>query len=179
MAADAFAAAIGKGIALRSPSAREALRHGVVFGAIAAAMPAVGWLLGSLMGDAVAEWDHWVAFALLAGLGVTMAVKSLQQEEGADAGPSREGLVVLAVAGFATSIDAFAAGVSLAFIDAAIVDVSIAIGVATFAAVTVGVLLGRHLGQAMGRAAEFVGGLILVGIGLSILYQHLSAAGPS
>ena len=175
MAADAFAAAISQGIALRTPTARDALRHGLVFGAIAAAMPLCGWALGSLAGAWVVDWDHWIAFALLSALGASMVVKAIRPPSLDSRPAGREPLATLAAAGVATSIDAFAAGVGLAFVESRMVEISLAIGLTTGVAVTVGVLLGRQLGKTMGRAAETAGGLILIGIGASILIQHTGA----
>jgi putative Mn2+ efflux pump MntP len=90
--------------------------------------------------------------------------------------PERHSFWVLAVTGLATSIDAMAVGASLAFIEVDIVPVAVAIGLATFTMVTIGVLLGRVLGAVAGKRAEIVGGLVLIGIGSVILYEHLAGA---
>ena len=178
MSADAFAAAIGKGLALHKPGWPEALRTGFIFGGIEAITPVVGWLLGRAAGHYVAEWDHWIAFVLLGVLGLRMIGNGVAP---ADANepvekPTRHSFWLLALTGFATSIDAMAVGVSLAFLDADIVPVAAAIGVATLTMVTAGVLLGRVLGVLAGRRAELLGGIVLIGIGLAILHEHLSAA---
>lgn len=175
MSTDAFAAAIGKGSALHRPQWREALRSGAIFGTIEAITPLLGWLLGSFAARYVVPWDHWIAFALLGVLGTRMIVEGLgQDDDDADAPVTRHSFASLAVTGFATSIDAMAVGVGLSFIDVNIVLVAAAIGTTTFLAVTCGVMLGRVLGSAIGKRAEVLGGVILIGIGAAILYEHLT-----
>jgi putative Mn2+ efflux pump MntP len=178
MSTDAFAAAIGKGAALHRPRWSEALRTGAIFGAIEALTPVVGWALGSVAAKLVTAWDHWIAFVLLAALGMRMiwagtrdGVEGIEDE----ARPSRHAFWLLALTGFATSIDAMAVGVGLAFIDVAIVPVAIAIGLTTFGMVTAGVMLGRVLGVVAGKRAEVVGGVLLIVIGALIVVQHLRA----
>lgn len=174
MSADAFAAAIGKGTALQQPRWREALRTGAIFGAMAGVMPIAGWALGSAASRYVAAWDHWIAFALLAALGLTMIRSGLRpRDAGRDARRERNGFWVLAATGFATSIDAMAVGIGLAFIAVDIVPVAAAIGAVTFVMVSAGVMLGRVLGALAGARAEVAGGLVLLGIGTAILVEHL------
>jgi len=174
MSTDAFAAAIGKGAAMRTPRWRDALRAGLVFGLIEAATPIVGWLLGSSAPDAVEAWDHWIAFGLLAALGLHLIHKALR--DGAnDAAPPRRGLAALALAGLATSVDAFAVGVGLAFVEVDILAVAAVIGLCTFVMVTTGVMAGRALGQVLGRRAEIAGGTILILVGALIVYEHVLA----
>jgi len=176
MSTDAFAAALGKGAAMQRPRFLQALRIGLLFGCIEAITPLIGWLLGSFASKWIAEWDHWVAFFLLLGLGGHMVWVGLHgaddgDEEGA---PSGQGIVALALTAVATSIDAMAVGVGLAFINVNILHAALAIGLATTVMVTVGVLLGRLLGAAIGKKAEIVGGVVLVLVGATILYEHLS-----
>lgn len=178
MSTDAFAAAVGKGAALRRPRWAEALRTGLIFGVIEAMTPLVGWVIGNVAVAYVAAWDHWIAFTLLSGLGLRMIVGAWRSSTGdspADK-PSSHSFWVLALTGFATSIDAMAVGVGLAFIDVSIWVVAAAIGTATFIAVTIGVMVGRMLGRVAGRWAEGVGGLVLIGIGALILGQGLMAS---
>jgi len=178
MSTDAFAAAIGKGLALHKPGWPEALRTGAIFGVIEALTPIAGWLLGVAAGRFVSAWDHWIAFALLGGLGLRMIRNGLApaDEEAVEEKPTRHSFWLLAVTGFATSIDAMAVGVSLAFLDVDILPVAAAIGCATLVMVTTGVLLGRVLGVIAGRRAEILGGVVLIGIGIAILHEHLAAA---
>ena len=125
----------------------------------------------------VTAWDHWIAFALLGGLGARMIWAGLRPSDGSDEPrPERHSFWILAVTGFATSIDAMAVGVGLAFINVNIAWVAAAIGCATFAMVTAGVMLGRALGAIAGKRAEIAGGVLLIAIGIAILSEHLSGA---
>src|SRR5215831_6778182 len=113
MSTDAFAAAVGKGAALHQPRWSEALRTGAIFGSIEALTPVVGWALGSVAAKFVTAWDHWIAFAVLAGLGVRMiwaGVRGGAETIDVVSRPSRHAFWLLALTGFATSIDAMAVG---------------------------------------------------------------------
>ncbi len=176
MSTDAFAAAVGKGTALQNPRWSEALRTGLIFGVIEAITPIVGWALGRAAADYVRQWDHWIAFVLLLLLGSRMIVAAVRTSGEPEAEkPTSHGFWVLATTGFATSIDAMAVGVGLAFLDVDIFPIAAAIGFATFVMVTVGVMVGRLLGKIAGRWAEAVGGVVLIGIGSAILFAHLHA----
>ena len=180
MSTDAFAAAIGKGAAMRAPRFPDALRAGLIFGVIEGLTPVIGWALGLAAAAYVTTWDHWIAFGLLLLLGGRMVVSGLKGEDAAnspDEAPRRHGFWNLAATGFATSIDAMAVGVGLAFLDVSIGLVAAIIGICTLVMVTSGILLGRVLGTIAGRRAEIAGGVILIGIGGFILYEHLSGSG--
>ncbi|MEO8526371.1 MAG: manganese efflux pump MntP [Caldimonas sp.] len=176
MSTDAFAAAVAKGAALHRPRWREALRTGLIFGSIEALTPLVGWALGLVAAKYVTAWDHWIAFGLLGILGVRMIVSGFGTPEQPEERPQRHDFWVLAMTGFATSIDAMAVGVGLAFLDVRIVPIAAAIGLATFVMVTIGVMVGRMLGALAGKRAEVIGGLVLIGIGCAIVYEHLGRA---
>jgi manganese efflux pump family protein len=174
MSTDAFAAAVGKGAALQRPRWSEALRTGAIFGVIESLTPVVGWALGSVAAKYITAWDHWIAFTLLAGLGVRMIwVGSRGGSDAVEERASRHSFWLLAATGFATSIDAMAVGVGLAFLEVDIAAVAIAIGLATFTMVTAGVMLGRVLGVIAGKRAEIAGGVLLIVIGTLILFEHL------
>src|SRR5690606_28620624 len=143
MSTDAFAAAVGKGIALRKPHISEALRTGLIFGVIESVTPLVGWALGSIAAELVVDWDHWIAFGLLLLLGAMMIRNGLKTERAEATPVARHSFWLLAATGFATSIDAMAVGVSLAFIDNNILVTAAAIGLATLIMVTLGVMVGR------------------------------------
>ncbi|MBV7482817.1 manganese efflux pump MntP [Bordetella sp. BOR01] len=176
MSTDAFAAAVGKGTALRKPKLSDALRTGLIFGVIEAITPLVGWALGSIAAGFVADWDHWIAFCLLCILGAVMIRNGLRGEDRPEATPVvRHSFWLLAATGFATSIDAMAVGVSLAFIDNNILITAAAIGLATLVMVTLGVMVGRLIGRIAGKWAEVLGGLALMSVGSAILYEHLGA----
>lgn len=183
MSTDAFAAAIGKGAAMARPRWPQALRAGLVFGVVEAITPVIGWLLGNAASRYIEAWDHWIAFALLAALGLHMIWQALQSadadaqgDDAKEAANDHGNLVKLAIAGLATSIDAMAVGVSLAFADVQIAVVALVIGLCTFSMVTLGIMLGRALGTIIGKRAEIAGGVILIVVGGAILYEHLGGA---
>jgi putative Mn2+ efflux pump MntP len=173
MSTDAFAAAVGKGAALHRPRMREALKTGLIFGVIEALTPLVGWALGKAAAPYVTSWDHWIAFGLLAVLGLRMIQSGFKTPEPHAEKPDKHGFWLLALTGFATSIDAMAVGAGLAFIDVNIFSTAATIGLATMIMVTLGVMVGRFLGAVVGQRAEIAGGVILVGIGSLILAEHL------
>lgn len=177
MSTDAFAAAVGKGSSLHKPRLLEALRIGLIFGVIEAITPVVGWFIGQAASGFVASWDHWIAFTLLLLLGLHMIYNGVQPPE-VDAPaekPKQHGFWLLAITGFATSIDALVVGVGLAFVDVNIWVAAAAIGLATMTMVTIGVMLGRVIGTVIGQRAEIAGGVVLILVGSAILYEHLSA----
>lgn len=176
MSTDAFAAAVGKGAALHKPHFREALRAGLIFGIIEGLTPIIGWALGQVAAPYVSAWDHWIAFVLLSLLGLRMIRAGLAEPVADVSKPSSHSFWVLAITGFATSIDAMVVGVGLAIMGADIVMTAAAIGLSTFIMVTIGVMLGRVLGVIAGRRAEVVGGILLIGIGSFILYEHVGMA---
>lgn len=172
MSTDAFAAAVGKGSSLRNPQWRDALRTGLIFGTIETITPLIGWALGYLAADYVSAWDHWIAFVLLAALGVRMIWAGLHASGDVIDKPLQHSFWLLAITGLATSIDAMAVGVGLAFLDVSILPIAASIGFATFVMVTLGVMVGKVLGAIAGKRAEIAGGILLIAIGFSILYEH-------
>lgn len=176
MSTDAFAAAIGKGAVMARPQLAEAMRAGAIFGGIEALTPVLGWWLGRGASRYIQDWDHWLAFALLLGLGLHMIWTSVTTDAAAPAErPRRHGFLGLALTGLSTSIDALAVGVGLAFVEVSIAGVAVVIGLCTFGMVTLGIMLGRVLGAVVGKRAELAGGVVLIAVGAAILYEHLSA----
>ncbi|GGY01534.1 putative manganese efflux pump MntP [Litchfieldella qijiaojingensis] len=173
MSADAFAASIGKGAMIEQPRFREALRTGLIFGTVEALTPLLGWALGVAAAHHVEAWDHWIVFTLLLIIGGHMIVASFSVEHEESERPRRRTWWLLAATAVATSIDALAVGIGLAFLDINILVTALAIGMVTTLMATLGTLLGRHLGELIGRRAELLGGLILIGIGSGILTEHL------
>lgn len=178
MSTDAFAASIGKGAALTRTRFPEALRIGVIFGTVEAITPVIGWAIGLAATRFVSEWDHWIAFVLLGALGAHMiweGFKPVDSEADNQKAPERKSVWLLAVTALATSIDAMAVGVTLAFADVNILVAALAIGLATTFMVTVGIMLGRAIGSLIGKRAEIAGGVVLIAIGITVLYEHLFA----
>ena len=168
---DAFAVSIGKGLSVAKSKLSYYLKVGLWFGGFQALMPLIGYLLGTSFADAVADFDHWIAFALLAIIGGNMIKEAVgnEEDEETNADFSIKALFVLAVA---TSIDALAAGVSFAFLKTDIISSSIIIGITTFLFSIVGFKIGNIFGNRYKKRAELIGGVILITIGLKILIEH-------
>jgi len=168
---DAFAVSVASGIAIERLRIRHALRIALSFGVFQAIMPIIGWFAGIGMRDLISGVDHWIAFALLAGVGGKMIYESRQIREG----PTEEcmGNMKLLVLSVATSIDALAVGLSLSLLKVAIVWPAIVVGIVTFAFSFAGVYLGRKVGHIFESKIEVLGGLVLIGIGIKILVDHL------
>ena len=168
---DAFAVAVCKGLAMPKMSWKGAAIVGLYFGGFQALMPFLGYLLGAGFKDAISAYDHWVAFILLALIGGNMIRESREdEEESLDASLSFRSMVLLAIA---TSIDALAVGVTLAFLDVPILSSVCFIGVVTFCLSLVGGKAGNVFGCKYKSKAEFVGGQVLILIGLKILLENM------
>jgi manganese efflux pump family protein len=171
LAMDATAVAAARGVA--GVTRGEALRIGVAFGAFQAGMAAIGWIAGRTAARAIEQWDHWVAFGLLALIGAKMIVEAIRggDEDAARGALTWKMLLVLAVA---TSIDALAAGVTLPVLDAPAAIAIATIGVVTLVLSVVGALAGAAIGARGGRGLELAGGVALIGIGVKTLVEHLA-----
>lgn len=175
LALDAFAVSTSSAIAVPGFRKRDAVKMGIWFGSFQFSMPLAGWLLATSLSQYIVAIDHFIAFGLLAFIGGKMVWDSLAgdccEEGAADLSPRR--LCVLAIA---TSIDAMAAGVSMAFMpDMSILPACMVIGAVAFALSALGGILGKHLGCLFQKRAQLVGGLVLIAIGTKILIEHLSA----
>jgi putative Mn2+ efflux pump MntP len=174
LAMDAFAVAIATGIALGTVSGRQTFRLAFHFGLFQFLMPVVGYLAGMTVERYIAEYDHWLAFALLGYIGGKMVHEGFRREEEEENGgkdPTRGmSLVALSVA---TSIDALAVGVSLGVLhNEGIFYPGVVIGVVACTFTAAGLHLGKRLGAVFGKRMEIVGGLVLVAIGVKILFDH-------
>lgn len=177
MSTDAFVAAIGKGAALQHPRWSNALRTGLIFGVIETITPLIGWSIGQAAVQFVAEWDHWLAFGVLSLLGLHMIHAGLMPDKSdASTGLKQHSFWMLVVTAIATSIDALAVGLGLAFVDVNIIVTAFAIGIATLIMATLGIMLGRIINTTFGKKAEIIGGLVLILVGASILYDHIGAS---
>jgi putative Mn2+ efflux pump MntP len=173
MAMDAFAVSLGIGTTRQASLPRPIFRLSFHFGLFQFFMPILGWLAGSTIAPLISQFDHWVAMGLLTFVGVRMIRSGLNPEsETYRSDPSRGGtLVMLSVA---TSIDAFAIGLSLAMLQVNILCPSVVIGIVTAGLSLIGLLIGHRLGTKFGKRMEMLGGMILIGIGLRILITHLT-----
>jgi putative Mn2+ efflux pump MntP len=148
---------------------------GATFGLFQAVMPALGYAGGALFGQAIEDYDHWVAFTLLALVGGHMILESRSRDEEKPRG-NPFALRSLVLLGFATSIDALAVGLTLSLIDVPLAWAVMVIGGVTFALCVPAVHTGARLGMRLAHRAEFVGGLVLIAIGAQILAEHLLGA---
>ena len=168
---DAFAVSVCKGLSMQKLRVKHALIIGLYFGGFQALMPWIGYVLGIRFQGAIKAYDHWIAFILLAAIGLNMIREALSgEEDGVDDSIGFRTMLVLAVA---TSIDALAVGISLAMTGDDIVSSALLIGIITFLISAVGVKIGSVFGDRFGQKAELVGGVILIIIGLRILLEHL------
>ena len=173
---DAFAVSVCKGLGMKKLNKKQALIIGLYFGGFQALMPFVGWLLGSQFQKYITSIDHWIAFILLGFIGGKMmieAVREWNEEEVVDvmdAPIDHKHMLVLAVA---TSIDALTVGITFAFLGTPIVEAITIIGITTMVISIAGVVVGNFFGSRYKSKAEFIGGLILVLLGLKILLEHL------
>ncbi len=172
LAMDATAVSLGVGTSGQADSPRAIFRLSFHFGLFQALMPLLGWLAGSTIAVFISSVDHWAAFGLLAFVGGRMIREGLDPDcDSCPPNPTRGGtLVMLSVA---TSIDAFAVGLSLAMLQVNILYPAVIIGVVTGGLSLAGLLLGNRLGAAFGKRIEILGGVILIGIGLRVLVSHL------
>ncbi len=172
---DAFAVSVCKGLSVDRIRPRHALICGAYFGVFQALMPTLGYLLGVRFQGLIERVDHWIAFVLLVLIGVNMLREAFGKEEAqnVDASFGFRTMLMLAIA---TSIDALAVGVTFAFLQVRIVPAVCFIGATTFVISAVGVKIGNLFGLRWRKPAEIVGGLILIGIGIKILIEHLLGA---
>lgn len=179
MSMDAFATAIAKRATYQNPSLVRALKAGVLFGAIEGVAPIIGWLLGEAAQGWLSHVDHWLAFVLLGFLAIKFmrdALKGDVQIKGDQQTMAKSGFGLMLITAVATSIDSLVVGVSLAFLEVNIWLAAVLIGLATMIMVTLGLYLGNRLGLRFGRVAMFVGGVVLLMIGTTILVGHLMSA---
>jgi len=174
LAMDAFAVALGTALTLPKMTGRHLFRLGWHFGLFQALMPIVGWLAGMSIQKWIVSFDHWVAFGLLSFIGGRMLWEATHPEEKSERNDPTRGwsLMVLSVA---TSIDALAVGLTLAMLNVSIWFPSLIIGLVAGVLTIVGMLLGRRLNGHWGPRVEILGGLVLIGIGIKILVEHLGS----
>jgi putative Mn2+ efflux pump MntP len=173
LAMDATAVAAARGCVMLRVRLTAVLQISLLFGLAQAVMPALGWLLGKQAGHYLQEYDHWFAFVVLGALGLKMLHEAYQKEQLEDA-RSLGGIFTLLALAVATSVDAFAVGVTLPLLEAPFVLTIATIGLVTFVLSAAGVLLGRRFGSMLGRKFDAFGGVVLILIGVKILIEHLT-----
>lgn len=171
---DAFAVSICKGLSMKNAGLKTGLICGSWFGGFQALMPLIGFFLGSLFATAIEAFDHWVAFGLLAIIGINMLREAFSKEEECECCQADLGFKTMFVMAVATSIDALAVGISLAMAQNVNIWIAIAlIGIVTFVMCCVGVKIGSIFGGKFEKKAQIAGGVILILLGIKILLEHL------
>jgi manganese efflux pump family protein len=173
LAMDTFAVSIVTGAAYKQLHIRHTLRMAGFFGGFQALMPVVGCLAGLTVRQYVSNYDHWIAFGILAAVGLKMIYESFKIKEERKP-PNPENLAVVLVLAVATSIDALAVGITLSLITNAIAMAVIIIGVVTFGLSFAGVYIGKKFGHFFESGIEAIGGLVLIGLGIKIVLQHVA-----
>jgi len=171
LAMDAFAVSIVSGAAYRQLHVKHALRIALFFGGFQAIMPLIGSLAGLTLKGHIAEYDHWIAFGLLTGVGGKMIYESFKIKE-AEKKFDPTSLVTLVALAVATSIDALAVGITLSLITKSIILAVAIIGAVTFVLSYIGVAIGKRFGHFFESKIEILGGAILIAIAVKILLQH-------
>lgn len=171
LAMDAFAVSICKGLSMKKIKWKSAVIIALYFGIFQALMPVIGYFLGSTFSALVQKVDHWIAFGLLSIIGLNMIKESRDDElEKRNDKIDVKTMLILAVA---TSIDALAIGVTFSFFEVNLILAISVIGIITFVLSIIGVVLGNKFGDKLQNKAELVGGIILIGMGLKILLEHI------
>jgi len=174
LAMDAFAVSITCGLAVQSTNKYKFLKVPMAFGGFQALMPIIGWLVGQTLRRYIVSFDHWIAFGLLAYIGIRMIYNALSKKDCPPEFDPSNYQILLGLA-IATSIDALAVGITFAFLEIRIVIPVIIIGLVTFLISFIGILIGRQVGCYLGKKVEICGGMVLIGIGIKILIEHLLA----
>lgn len=168
---DAFAVSVCKGLSMKKLDWKKAIIIALYFGVFQAVMPVIGYLLGTTFENLVTQIDHWIAFILLGIIGANMIKEALGKEsENSNDKVDFKTMIVLAIA---TSIDALAVGITFAFLKTEILSAVTMIGIITFILSLIGVKIGNKFGDKYEKKAEFLGGVILILIGVKILIEHL------
>ena len=176
LAMDAFAVSIASGAVYKQLKVKHVFRIAFFFGAFQAFMPIIGWLCGLSTREFVASYDHWIAFGLLTGIGLKMIYESFRIKQ-AEQQPDTMNILMMISLSVATSIDALAVGITLSFLGSSIATAAVIIGLVTFLLSYLGVYIGRKVGHFFENKIEIIGGLVLIGIGVKILLEHLTRAG--
>jgi putative Mn2+ efflux pump MntP len=175
LAMDCFAVALARGSKPGIDKIRLAFIFALVFGLFQTGMTVIGWAAGSLFIGIIAPYDHWVAFTILFVIGLKMIYEGFKDETiEAKVSTNFQQMTSILFLAVATSMDALAIGIGFAFLDINIVIPSLIIGLIAAIFAIAGVFLGTKLEKILGNKIEILGGIILIGIGIKILWEHLS-----
>lgn len=172
---DTFAVSLSYGVMQNRIFFRQAVRIAGIFAVFQGGLTIAGYFLGSVISEYLKALNHWIALALLGFLGLKMIIEGLKRNEANEIKDYSKPVMLISIA-IGTSIDAFAVGVSFAFLDFRIWVSGIIIGIVTFLASMAAIRIGKSTGKRLGGKVEVIGGLILVAIGLKIFLQHILAS---
>ncbi|MDD2963896.1 MAG: manganese efflux pump MntP family protein [Bacteroidales bacterium] len=170
---DSFAVSVSTGLAVPHITFLRATRVALILAVFQGVMPLIGYFFGRQIEPLIGSWDHWIAFTLLSVLGLKMIRESFGAPEEAKAKSDPLSWHVLLWMAIATSIDALAVGFSFTFLEVSVLTAVITIAFVTYLAGMLGMLAGKTTGPRLGKRMEIVGGIILIGIGIKILIQHI------
>jgi putative Mn2+ efflux pump MntP len=173
---DTFAVSLSCGVVESKMRFKNAIRIALMLALFQGAMPVLGYFLGSTVSQYIEKFDHWVAFGLLMILGTRMVIEGLKKNDDREPVDFSKLSILLTMA-VGTSIDAFAVGISFAFLSVKIWSAGLLIGTVTFLASMTAIRIGKSAGSRLGSRVEILGGIILAAIGTKILLEHLMAAG--
>lgn len=168
---DTFAVSVTSGLICNKIKFRQALRFSIIMAAFQGVMPFIGWLTGQSVSTYIDAFDHWIASGLLFFVAFRMIAATMSNHSTSTMNPLKLRTVLMLA--FATSIDALAVGISIAFIELDILLAIFIIGAVTFLAAMLGLLIGKKSAVKFGKPLEILGGLILIAIGIKILISHL------
>lgn len=171
LAMDAFAVSVCKGLSIRKVNLNKIVIIGGYFGLFQGLMPMIGFFLGNIFGNIIVSVDHWVAFILLIMIGYNMLRDAFSKES--DSSDDRVDFKAMFPLAIATSIDALAVGITLAFLKVNIIKSIFIIGIITFLISCFGVKVGNVFGNKYEKKAQMIGGVILIFMGIKILIEHL------
>ncbi len=170
---DTFAVSVSTGLISKSIRFWQGVRVAIIMAFCQAIMPLLGWCAGKQVVQYISSFDHWIAFGLLTLIAGKMIIEAFEDDEEEKRNPLLFKVILLM--GIATSMDALAVGVSLACVNIEIIKPVIIIGIITFLASMVGMLIGKNASGKLGKKVEIIGALILFGIGVKILIEHLAS----
>ena len=171
---DSFAISLTSGVIMRTPSVWRTVKIALLLAVFQAAMPFIGWIIGAEFKHFIEDCDHWIVFAILLFLGGKMIIESIRHQDDEHACFDPSNTKTLIGLSLATSIDALAVGISLAFLGQTLLVTLLTLGITTFICSVAGIRIGARFGKRMKSGAEILGGILLILIGVRVLIEHLA-----
>ena len=169
---DTLSVGTAKGLHFHQHRLRNGLKLAITFGLFHLSMPILGWVIGQSLRIFVSQIDHWIAFGLLSFIGIKMVKEALSSKKQVHRKHIQKQTLLLL--GIATSVDTLAIGITLAFVEISIFLAGVIMGSVAFCLTMIGFMTGNKIGKMFSEKAELVGGIILIGLGIKILIEHLN-----